>query len=559
MENAKNERPGILIGAVVGLLLTAPLMALLFLADQLAGLPFVPFDLFDTVSRSLPGGVITFAIDLMVDTIGALNLGRTDTTAKAAEQITGLAVFLLVGVVAGVVFFALMRRQVGSLAWERLPGVALGLVVGIPMVIISFGVNTTATASPLTSALWIVLAFIGWGIAINWIYGDLSDLDAKEKPQAGIRPVNRRQFLVQVGGATATLTVLGAGLGALFGGGSPAVEVASGPRPGEGDVLTDGEGQALPNTEASLEPAPGTRPEYTPLDNHYRIDISSRPPVIEGADWVLPITGMVENPVELTLDDLRDNFEPMDQYVTLSCISNRIAGSLISTTRWTGVSFQKIMDEVKPLPEAGHVRITSADGFDEVMSLETAQQDERVMLAYDWDGQPLKQKHGFPLRVYIPDRYGMKQPKWITAIEFIGPWEEGYWVRRGWDENAFVRTTSVIDTVAVDALIEEGDDFLIPIGGIAYAGAKGISAVEVQIDDGEWVEAELRDPLSDLTWVVWRYNWPFQEGEHTVHVRCRDGRGVPQVETVEGNRPSGATGIHSVETVVQSPAPEGTT
>ena len=111
----------------------------------------------------------------------------------------------------------------------------------------------------------------------------------------------------------------------------------------------------------------------------------------------------------------------------------------------------------------------------------------------------------------------MKQPKWITSIEVVSEYKAGYWVERNWDEDAIVRATSVIDTIAVDAIVEEGDQKLIPIGGIAYAGARGISKVEVRVnrgfdsndpaDEGPWMEAQLREPLSDVSWVIWRYDW----------------------------------------------------
>jgi hypothetical protein len=108
-----------------------------------------------------------------------------------------------------------------------------------------------------------------------------------------------------------------------------------------------------------------------------------------------------------------------------------------------------------------------------------------------------------------------------------------------------VKTTSVIDTIAVDHLIEDGDRVLVPIGGIAYAGARGISKVEVRVDDGEWVEATLREPLSDTTWVIWRYDWPFEAGRHTFEVRCYEADGTLQIEERDGSYPSGATGIDS--------------
>jgi hypothetical protein len=69
--------------------------------------------------------------------------------------------------------------------------------------------------------------------------------------------------------------------------------------------------------------------------------------------------------------------------------------------------------------------------------------------------------------------------------------------------------------VATKSLVTRGGQTYVPIGGIAHAGAKGISKVEIQIDNAPWEAAELREPLSELTWVIWRYDWPFSEGGDT--------------------------------------------
>ena len=273
--------------------------------------------------------------------------------------------------------------------------------------------------------------------------------------------------------------------------------------------------------------------------------IRIEPTVIESATWTLPISGLVSNPVSLTLDDIRNNYEPREQYVTLSCISGRIGTDLIGTTQWTGVSVQNILADVNPNKDARYLRITSGDGFHETVDLDLIASDERIMLCYAWDGIPLPIGHGFPLRIWLPDRYGMKQPKWITGIEVMEDYKEGYWVKRGWDEVARVKTTSVIDTVAAKAVYERNGQILVPIGGIAFAGARGVSKVEVRIDSGPWREARLRAPLSETTWVIWRYDWPFAAGRHEAEVRCVEGDGTPQIEEDRGNRPSGATGIHS--------------
>jgi hypothetical protein len=302
----------------------------------------------------------------------------------------------------------------------------------------------------------------------------------------------------------------------------------------------------LPNAAAEVKPAPGARPEFTPLEQHYQIDINTIPPAINKDGWRLKISGLVESPLAFTLDDLRGKYEPLHQFITLACISNPIGGDLIGTTRWTGVSLQRLLPDLRLKPEATHLKIRSADGFFEVVPLETVRSDERVMLTYAWDGAPLLTGHGFPLRIYIPDRYGMKQPKWIVSIEATDHWEPGYWVERGWDAQARMKATSVIDTVSVDMMIVQADArTLVPIGGIAHAGARGVSKVEVQVDGGEWREAQLRTPLSGMTWVIWRYDWPFQKGRHTFTVRCYDGAGSPQIVEEAPPAPSGASGLHS--------------
>jgi hypothetical protein len=252
----------------------------------------------------------------------------------------------------------------------------------------------------------------------------------------------------------------------------------------------------------------------------------------------------VEKPLQLKLDDLR-KYPPLHQFITLSCISNPVGGDLISTQRWTGVSLKRILADAQPKGSGQFLRITASDGFDEVVSRAFVEADERIMLTYAWDDLPLPIGHGFPLRIYIPDRYGMKQPKWIERIEVVETEEEGYWVRRGWDVVARVQSTSVIDTVATGQIITLADRKLVPVGGIAYAGERGISKVEVQVDGGEWLEAKLRAPISKTTWVIWRYDWPFAAGYHTFTVRCTDGGGVAQIVQPRGERPSGATGLNS--------------
>lgn len=548
------KRSSLGAGALVGGLLTAPIIGIMYLANELLGLPFAPFDLFDWIARVLPGPLITTGIDLMIDTMRLAGLSVA-ATAKAAEQIVAVLLFLAVGVAAGASFFA----ATGLRGPRPHPsaGLVAGALVGLPMMAVSIAIGGS-TVHPVFVVAWLSALSLVWGTGLRMAYVRLIPAEAPAAPseaQAGaVEGIDRRQFLVRVGAATATITVASSGLGYLL------AEAARRELDAERAAyladqarLAAASPQPTPQPptpsagEVVVVPAPGTRPEYTAVADHYKVFLRTSPTVIDGATWSLPIVGLVDNPVSLTLDDLRNNYDARDQIVTLSCISGRIGTTLISTTRWTGVSLQDILADLGLQPDARYLQIRGGDGFYETVDLDLIASDERIMLSYAWDGAPIPIDHGFPLRIWIPDRYGMKQPKWITGIDVLSEYKQGYWVERGWDEVARVRATSVIDTVADEAVYESEGRQMVPVGGIAFAGARGISKVEVRVDGGPWQEARLRSPLSETTWVLWRYDWAFTPGDHEFEVRCAEGDGTPQIEAEEGNRPSGATGIHSRE------------
>jgi DMSO/TMAO reductase YedYZ molybdopterin-dependent catalytic subunit len=536
---------GLGTGLFVAAMVTAALIAILYFGWTVIGLPFAPFDVFDWMTRVLPGRVIGWGIGTMVAVIRGLHLGPTATTAKAAEQAMGIIGLFVTGVVAGTILFGVVRALRGRHAAGL--GLAFGLAIGVPITLISHQVGRTATMPPAANALWLVATFLIWGFVLGQAYRRLipasgvAALSAKEGGEATVSAerLDRRRFLVRLGTSTAAITVVGAVVGELAEAKHRKMMLAA----RKGELWSSS--NPLPNADAAVKPVHGTRPEFTPLEHHYRIDINSIPPVLNEQQWRLKISGLVEQPLALTLDQLR-SYEPLHQFITLACISNPVGGDLTGTTRWTGVSFQRLLPDLRLKPGASHLKIHAADGFFEVVALETIKADERVMLAYAWDGVPLLPEHGFPLRIYIPNLFGMKQPKWITAIEVTDHWEPGYWVERGWSKEAEMKATSVIDVVGMDmTIIRAGQEKLIPIGGIAHAGARGISKVEVQVDAGPWQPAVLRTPLSDLTWVVWRYDWPFQHGNHTFKVRCYDGHGTAQIVTPAPPEPDGATGIYS--------------
>ena len=549
--------PSVGFGALAGALLSAPLLGLMYLADKLLDLPFVPFALFDWIATVTPGPLITFGIDMMIESLLLFNLSVADA-AKTSEQIAAVLMVFFIGVAAGAVLFAALRGRgpgdaafqggwLGSIFSQPAPGLIVAAVVGLPLTIVSLPMGQS-TMNPVVTFIVLVVLFLVWGLGLGYLRQRLSSarpiaMEGVEEEERSISVIDRRQFLIRLGATTATITVASAGLGAALGQGEQtrlAESVADSMPP---DAMPPR--RALPNDGDPVTPAPGTRPEFTPVEDHYQVFLRTEPTFIDISNWVLPIHGAVANPRELTIDQIRTDYPSRDQYVTLSCISGRIGTTLISTTWWTGAVLQSILADVQPLPNAKYLVIKSADGFYETVALDLIASDERIMLCYAWDGEALPFDHGFPLRIWLPDRYGMKQPKWIVDIEVTDEYEEGYWVERGWDEVARVKATSVIDTVAVRNVVEADGQRLVPVGGIAFAGARGISGVQVRVDGGPWQDAQLRSPLSETTWVIWRYDWPFAAGDHTFEVRCAEADGTPQIEEEQGNRPSGATGIHN--------------
>ena len=546
------KRPSLLIAMFLGGLTAILLIALLYLGNQLLGLPFAPFDIFDWMARHLPGGMINFVIERMVKVISTLNLGPTASTAKLVEHGIALLQFVAAGILVGLVLGIIGRWRPDQLV---LSGMLAGAILCAGSIFIEITLHPSLSVGMLP-LIWLTVTFLGWGAILGRLIRELAIQTSPSTQIVSDQPLqddlSRRQFLYIVGLGSAAILVSTAGLKLVRQSGSPTSAGVATPTEGLGTLITPSGTVSSPpqsTLAARFVPVPGTRTELTPNDQFYRIDIDSLPTVIDADTWRLELVGLVDKPLSLSLADLTSR-RSVSQAITLECISNEVGGDLISTSIWTGVPFKDILAEAGLKPGVQEIAITSADGFYESVPVSEAM-DERTLLVYQMNGQPLPTEHGFPLRIYIPNHYGMKQPKWITHMEALDHGGAGYWIDRGWSATAFIQATSVVDNVAVDQ--KDPQTGVIPIGGIAFAGSRGISKVEVQVDDGPWEAGELRDPpLSPLTWVQWRYAWKSSPGRHTVQVRAYDGQGVLQVTEPHITLPNGATGIDSVTTNVIS-------
>jgi DMSO/TMAO reductase YedYZ molybdopterin-dependent catalytic subunit len=548
------RKPSLRFGALAGFVTSLPVIALLYLGQQLAGLAFVPFDLFDLTARILPGDIITFGIDLIVRLVTSLNLGATDTTAKTIEQLMALAIFAITGAAFGLIVAWVKGYSArDDSRQEPVAGLVAGVVAYVLVLIAEIALGKASLS--LIDLIWLAIIFSGWGAVLGRVLAPTPAAAEDTELQS-----ERRRVLLRLLGGSAGLAIAAYGLGRFIhvpqeeiGAGQPLAVATETPAPTatvSPTAAADATPMATPTQILTAEatarervaPAAGTRPELTSNDDFYRIDINTVPPVLREDEWTLQVQGLFDNPRSLSLVDLMA-FPAVTQPITQSCISNRIAGDLIGTSNWTGARLRDVIEDLGIQPAAQALVLRATDGFHETVVMKDML-DPRTLLVYGMNGETLPVAHGFPLRIYIPNRYGMKQPKWIISMTAVTEEEDGYWVRRGWSREARPQIVSVIDTVAVD---EPTGDGLVPIGGIAWAGDRGITKVELQIDDQPWVQATLRTPpLSPLTWVQWRYDWPASAGRYTIRVRATDGNGALQIEERSSTRPDGATGYHEV-------------
>ncbi len=284
--------------------------------------------------------------------------------------------------------------------------------------------------------------------------------------------------------------------------------------------------------------------EVTPNDQFYTVSKNFIDPDVRLSDWSLAIDGLVDKPRVFEFDELRA-MPAVERYVTLECISNIVGGDLISNALWKGVPLKALLDQTRIAPEAIDVSLWAEDGYSESLSIDKLMRDE-TLVVYEMNGQPLPRSHGFPVRLIVPGYFGLKSVKWLTRIEPVAIDFTGYWQGRGWTDVPIVKTMSRIDTPAPSARVPLAP---LEVGGIAFAGTRGIQSVEIRTDDTPWTPVErISAPLGESTWVIWTTMLTPQEaGRVKLYVRATDGEGNVQTEERTATIPTGATGHHSID------------
>ena len=462
-------------------------------------------------------------IDLLPVSVFRRTLAELGSNTRPVALLMFTATQMLMGALVGAIYArrwastGITRRIAGGSAAALSIWFMLGLFVG-PLADIGFFARNASdpAATQLAFAAAAVTFGLGIGLFVPW-------------PRLEPAFDGSRRRLVQSGGVAALA------LPALLASGYIARHVQrmrSTYDSGLAVLSEDGEG---PFAFA------GMPQEITPTEAFYVVSKNFVDPTVDSSGWTLEVGGLVERPLSLSYTDLllRDSQEII---ATLECISNTVGGSYISNAVWEGFPLSTLLDEAGLMPGIVDLEIHAADGYIESIPIEKAMDD--VMLVHSMNGEPLNDEHGYPVRMIVPGIYGMKNVKWVTAINAVPGDIQGFWQERGWSDIATIFTMSRIDVPEKGRKLNIGETMR--AGGVTFGGNRGISRVEVSFDRGEtWNEAQLSEPLSDLAWRLWRYEYTADSpGMKRITVRATNGDGQLQDETFREPVPDGSTGWH---------------
>ena len=279
----------------------------------------------------------------------------------------------------------------------------------------------------------------------------------------------------------------------------------------------------------------------TPPDQFFVIKHFNQPELNE-RDWRLEIGGLVDQPMTLTLDDLRARAR-QEVTFTMECSGNSglpfFTGGIGNAT-WAGTPLASLLEEAGVREDGVEVVFWGADAGDQVwremtiteqfarsMSLTDAMNPD-YLLAYEMNGEPLPAAHGFPARLIAPGWYGVANVKWLTRIELLDRRYQGHFMARDYvtirEEDVGGETVWTFTSVSRDRLksapakvTRQGDTY----GIMGAAWGAPIAGVEVRIDDEPWQAATLTEEGPEFAWTFWTLDWGTPTaGEHTVTSRA---------------------------------------
>ena len=487
--------------------------------------------------------------------------------------------------ITGIVVVSLVIGALLGLVSRERPRVAAAGFVAFGVVGFVVGLTDPLSGTLLTLVAAVVAAGVGVGLLVGLrSLLDRATAEAAGSPSPGAGAGSRRAF-VTASASAVVLAVGGVALGrffarreetALSGREQVTLPSASDPPPATttttatattapaeveaaesvptstSPTTTQPSGEArvsgVPDpTPAQIAQVEGVSELVTPNADFYRIDTALSVPRVDVDTWTLSFKGLVDNPFTVTYDELLA-MPLAERYITLCCVSNSVGGGLVGNAKWLGVPLRDLVEQAGVQPEGTQLVGRSVDEFTVGFPTSAVFDGREALVAVGMNGEPLPLEHGFPARLVVSGLYGyVSATKWLSEIEFAA-WDDfdAYWIPRGWAKEAPIKTQSRIDTPRAGS-IPAGSTV---IAGVAWAQNRGIERVEVQIDEGPWMDANLPDELSIDSWRQWHLEHHLGPGVHVISVRATDATGETQTAEIHEARPDGATGYHKVSVSV---------
>jgi DMSO/TMAO reductase YedYZ molybdopterin-dependent catalytic subunit len=539
--------PALLAGALSGVLVAAVALGVAQLVAGITGALGSPIDAIGEVAiNHTPIPVKEFAIAhfgsrdkdaLVTGILVILVLAAAVAGALAVRRIwQGLAVLALFSV-AGVVAAVSQPEATATDVFPTLAGVAAATVALVILVRAGQAAFRPTSRTVIAGPSAIADVLVTPDVPVTPRVSAISSLP--ERPGGPERPSgsSRRRFLITAGGAAAVAAAAGGAGQLLLGRFSVASSRAAVRLPAPAVAA-----RAVP-AAAQLRIG-GLSPFFTPNAQFYRVDTDLVVPQVSPDSWTLRIDGMVRSPVEITFDELL-RMPLTEADITLVCVSNVVGGPYAGNARWLGAPLATLLRRSGIKAGADQVLSTSTDGMTISTPLQAILDGRNALVAVGMNGQPLPVAHGFPARMVVPGLYGyVSATKWLTRLTVTTfASRQAYWTQRGYAAKAPIKTESRIDVPKPLAQVPAGR---VPVAGVAWAPHRGISAVQVSVDNGPWHAARLAAADGIDTWRQWMWAWDATPGLHSLRVRATDGSGATQTSQEASPVPDGASGWDSV-------------
>ena len=380
--------------------------------------------------------------------------------------------------------------------------------------------------------------------------------------------MNRRRFL-RLMGATGVVawTASCNRMSSVVGNGSNPEVLARFPEKTEMILLTD----RPPQLETPIH---YFRQDLTPNEAFFvRWHLEGIPTTVDLRTFRLNVSGHVRQPLQLSVNDLQSQFDPMSIVAVNQCSGNsrsffepRVPGGqwkhgAVGNAKWTGLPLKSILDRAQTKAGAVDVSFNGLDAppllsvpdFEKALSIDHAR-DGEVMIAYAMNDEPLPIMNGFPLRLVVPGWYGTYWVKALNEITVLPQPFSNFWTDKAYripsalngteSPKDLAKETIPINKFNVRSIFVRPDPNEIlhtgaqaEIEGVAFDSGYGIRRVEVSTDGGnKWADARLDPEIGKYSWRRWRASWtPRNRGQYRLMARATNAAGDTQ-STAQWNR-----------------------